>query len=50
MIDGMDYASETLGRLSVLAKKIAEKSPLTPEKIVLDKSDIIGEIKIEKTR
>jgi len=50
MIDGMDYASETLGRLSVLANKIAEKSPVAPEKMVFDESNIIGEIKFEKTR
>jgi hypothetical protein len=50
MIDGMDYASETLGRLSELANKIAEKSPVAPEKMVFDESNIIGEIKFEKTR
>ncbi len=46
MIDGIDYASEALGRLSVLAIKIAEKSPVAPEMMVFDRSNIIGETKI----
>lgn len=46
MIDGMDYASEVMGRLSGLANKIAEKSPIAPEMMVFDSSTIIGGIKI----
>jgi len=50
MIDGMDYASGALGRLSVLANKIAEKSPVAPEMMVFDSSNIIGGINIKSER
>lgn len=49
-IDGMDYASEVLGRLANLASKIAERSPVAPEMMVFDSSNIIGGIRIKNER
>lgn len=45
MIDGLDYASAALGNLAKLSEKAAEKSPILPEMMVIDSSNIIGEIK-----
>jgi hypothetical protein len=49
-IDGMDYASEVLGRLSILAKEIGERSPVAGEMIVFDKSNIIGDVRTMNAR
>ncbi len=48
MIDGLDYASAALGNLAKLSDKVAEKSPVVPEMMVFDNSNIIGEVKITK--
>lgn len=48
MIDGLDYASDSLGKLAILSDKVAAKSPIAPEMPVFDNSNIIGEVKITK--
>lgn len=48
MVDGLDYASNSLGKLAILSGKVAEKSPIAPEILVFNKSNIIGEIKTAK--
>jgi hypothetical protein len=48
MLDGLDYASNILGRLAILSEKIANKSPIEPQMPVFDESNIIGEVKITK--
>jgi hypothetical protein len=49
-IDGMEYASEVLGRVSSLAKEIAERSPVPGEMPVFDKSNIIGDVRTMNAR
>lgn len=48
IIDGLDYASAVLGNLAILSDKVAEKSPIAPQMMVFNNSNIIGEIKITK--
>lgn len=48
-LDGMDYAHSVLGKIGKLAGDLARESPIAPEPMVFDKSNIIGEIKITKT-
>ena len=48
VIDGLEYASDSLGKLAILSDRIAAKSPIGPEMPVFDSSNIIGEIKITK--
>ncbi len=48
VIDGLGYASDSLGKLAILADSIASKSPIGPEMPHLNSSDIIGGIKITK--
>jgi hypothetical protein len=48
IIDGLDYDSAVLGNLAILSDKVAEKSPIAPQMMVFNNSNIIGEIKITK--
>lgn len=48
MLDGLDYANASLGNLAILSGKVAEKSPVAPQMMVFDNSNIIGEVKITK--
>lgn len=45
-VDGIEYASTVLGELVKLAENITEKSPVAPEMMVFDESNIIGGVKI----
>ena len=47
-MDGLDYVSGALGNLTNLPDKVAEKSPVTPQMMVFDNSNIIGEVKVTK--
>lgn len=47
-IDGLEYCHTTLNRMSELAVKLAERSPVEPQRMVFDKSNIIGEVRIEE--
>ena len=42
VVDGIDYASTVLGKLANLADEIAGRSPVAPEMMVFDSSNIIG--------
>lgn len=46
-IDGLDYCHEVMSELSKLANKLGGRSPVKPQMMVLDKSNIIGEVKVE---
>ena len=46
-VDGSEYASIALGNLVKLAESMSEKSPVPPEMMVFDKSNIIGDVKIK---
>jgi len=46
-VDGVEYARIALGRLSKLADCVAEKSPVPPEMMTFDESNIIGGIEIK---
>jgi len=46
-LDGIDYAHMVLRYLVDFSKMLAEESPIMPEKIVINKSDIIEPIKRE---
>lgn len=48
-LDGMDYAHSVLKKMGELARDLARKSPIAAERMVFDKSNIIGEIKFNKT-
>ena len=48
MLDGLNYASTVLGNLAILSGKISERSPVAPEMISFDDSNIIGKVKITK--
>lgn len=48
IIDGLDYASDSLGKLAILSDKVAAKSPIAPKMPAFDSSNIIGEVKIIK--
>jgi len=45
MIDGLDYASMVLGNLARLSELAADKSPIAPQIMVFNSSNIIGEVK-----
>ncbi len=47
-IDGLDYCHEVLGYMSELANNLASRSPVKPQMVVIDKSNIIGDIKITR--
>ncbi len=46
-VDGIEYASAVLGRLASLAEEIGRRSPVAPEIMVFDSSNIIGGLKIK---
>ncbi len=48
MIDGLDYASVVLGNLAKLSMLAADKSPLAPQIMVFNSSNIIGDVKEKK--
>lgn len=45
-IDGLEYCHEVLGLMSNLANILASRSPVKPQMMVFDRSNIIGEVKI----
>lgn len=45
--DCLDYCYTSLGKLSNLANKLASRTPVKPEMMVFDESNIIGDIKVE---
>jgi hypothetical protein len=47
VVDGIEYASTVLGKLAGLAEEIAGKSPVAPEMMVFDSSNIIGGVKVK---
>lgn len=47
MIDGLDYASAVLYNLATLLEIAADKSPLAPQMMVFNRSNIIGDVKVE---
>lgn len=49
VVDGIDYASTVLGKLANLADEIAGKSPVAPEMMVFNSSNIIGGIEVKNT-
>ncbi|MFH0872052.1 MAG: hypothetical protein V1878_06110 [bacterium] len=50
VVEGMDYATAVLGKLANLAGEIAARSPVAPEMMVFDSSNILGGIKVETNR
>lgn len=47
-IDGLEYCHEILGLMSGLANKLASRSPVKPQIMVFDRSNIIGDIKTSR--
>jgi hypothetical protein len=47
VVDAIEYASTVLGKLASLAEQIAGRSPVAPEMMVFDSSNIIGAIKVK---
>lgn len=47
-VDGLDYCHEVLGLMSRLANSLASKSPVKPQMMVFDSSNIIGDVKISR--
>lgn len=44
--DGLSYAHDVTGKLASLSAMLADKSPVLPEMVVFDESNIIGPIRI----
>ncbi|MCS4309351.1 hypothetical protein M2404_003722 [Rheinheimera pacifica] len=41
-IDGLEYCYDVLGKISLLALQFADRSPVKPQRIIFDSSNIIG--------
>ena len=46
--DGLEYCHCSLGKISKLASKLANRTPVKPKMFVFDKSNIKSEVKIKK--
>jgi len=44
--DGLIYAHEALGRLALLSASLSDNSPVPPEMLVLNESDLLGPVQI----
>ncbi|RBP33552.1 hypothetical protein DFR37_1342 [Eoetvoesiella caeni] len=47
-IDGLEYCHKALGMISDLANKLALRSPVKPQMMVFDSTNIIGEVKVSR--
>jgi hypothetical protein len=47
-IDGLEYCHEVLGLMSELADKLSSRTPVKPEMMVFDSSNIIGDVKVAR--
>lgn len=45
-IDGLEYCHNALGRMSLLANSLAKRSPVKPQMMVFDKTNIIGDVQV----